>query len=732
MADGISIPGVTDKYKTNDLVDALMEVERVPLKREQEQLETYQSQQQAWRDMNSKMSSLRESVKSLYSFENPFNNKQASSSDEDAITVDADRNAEYGSFKIDVLHPAGADKFLSGNIDKNLKVEPGKYTFEVGGKTIEFNWKGGKLNDFVSSLNKRGNNLIKATLIGITSDKKALVFESLKPGIENKLVFKDQALEFAKSIDMISAVKATTVPLAMSQETFSTPVPLQPLPVEVEENPQAPISEEAENALGEPVTESTIEEVATPSPLFQEGLPPLSKDNVALTKSGIFIPPRGGVEIPIPGNLMTEGKQIIEFTIDAKETPDLTVEINNRLQQPLLPDPGFITFKGITVENDQSDTTLPAPDGGQTAPLVPVEDANFVYVKNSDGSEVQLPEGSVKTDEKTGQMKVSIALADYPNAQSIVLRNNNTGKELSVSIPQTWDSSKDLGFTPNHPVTVANDAQIKYEGITLSRSSNDIDDVVPNVTLHLHDKTEKTATIKIEPDKESAKDALITFVGKYNQVIAEMNILSTNKPEIVTELDYLSKDEQDKAMEKLGMFSSDFSLTNGKSTMQRIVSASYKYSDETQDIITMLNQIGISSNASGRAAGYNPSQMRGYLEVDEKKLDEQLERNLDQIKDLFGYDTDGDLIIDDGIGYTLDKQLTSWVQSGGIISTKTSALDSKIKSSNKKISDLETKLDTKEAQLKEKYSTMEGTLNSLESQQNTINNFVNQNSNNKK
>ena len=52
MADGISIPGVTDKYKTNDLVEALMETERIPLKREQNQLEVYQSQQNAWRDVN--------------------------------------------------------------------------------------------------------------------------------------------------------------------------------------------------------------------------------------------------------------------------------------------------------------------------------------------------------------------------------------------------------------------------------------------------------------------------------------------------------------------------------------------------------------------------------------------------------------------------------------------------------------------------------------------------------
>jgi len=44
---GINIPGVTDKYKTNDLVESLMKVERIPLTREQEHLDSYKGQQSA-------------------------------------------------------------------------------------------------------------------------------------------------------------------------------------------------------------------------------------------------------------------------------------------------------------------------------------------------------------------------------------------------------------------------------------------------------------------------------------------------------------------------------------------------------------------------------------------------------------------------------------------------------------------------------------------------------------
>ena len=89
----ISIPGVSDKYKTNDYIEALMQKERIPLNYEQDSLDRYKEQQNAWRDVNQKMSSLRESSRTLYSFENPFNNKLASSSDENAITATAGRDA---------------------------------------------------------------------------------------------------------------------------------------------------------------------------------------------------------------------------------------------------------------------------------------------------------------------------------------------------------------------------------------------------------------------------------------------------------------------------------------------------------------------------------------------------------------------------------------------------------------------------------------------------------------
>ena len=689
----ISIPGVSDKYKTNDYIDALMKKERIPLTREQESLDRYKEQQGAWRGVNQKMSALRDSTKTLYSFENPFNNKIANSSDERAITAEAGRDATVESIKVDVIKEATADKFLSQGLDKSSKVPKGVYTFEIGEKKITFNWKGGKVTDFVNSLNKRGVNTLKASLVGISDGKSALAIESLKTGDENRLVLKDDALTFALENKIVEKSKKDVTSFGTSLSEFESPID--------------------ESTLVNPKISETE----------QEGMPPLTKTFVDFDESSgkIIVPPRSGFTLSIPEEYRSVTSEVFEFSYSTEQVEDLTEELNiKRTTRPELPNVGIATFESITVENEQIETNLPPVS---TEPLLPITGHEDFYIHNSDGSEVKLESAGLSIDSETGEKTISFSLKDYPDAESIVVRNRNTGTQLAISEFSTYDEKKSLGYAPVNPVSEAGDAVIKYEGITITRPTNKIDDVVPHVTLNVKAPTKETATIDITSDKEAAKNALIEFVGRYNQVLAEMTILSENKPEIITELDYLSDAEKEEAEAKLGMFQNDFSLTNGKSSLRAIVTANYRWSDEAT--LTMLNQIGISSRASGSTGGYVASQMRGYLEIDEKKLDSALDEHMDEIKNLFGYDSDGDLVVDSGIGYAIDRQLTSWTQSGGIIASKNNGIDSKIKASESKIRRLETQLSSKESQLRNKYGQMDGTLNNLNAQSATVSNFAN-------
>ena len=672
-----------------------MKVERIPLTREQDTLETYKTQQSAWRDVNQKMSSLRDSVKTLYSYDNPFNSKLASSTDEYAITADAGRDAAFDSFKIDVVTPATCDRFLSKEIAKGEEVPEGTYTFKTGDKTISYKWRGGKIEDFIQSLNKRGANTIKASLIGVNKGQKALLIESLKSGAENRLIFEDAALDYALKKEMVRKTSSKSTTFGSRASELSSPA-------------------------ADKISETE-----------QEGMPELSNANVKASKTGLLVGPRGGGEIKIPQAVTANENSRVEFTIQAKKTNDITAAINQGLDEPDIPGAGSVTFGDVTVDNKSSETGIQAPDRPKED-LQEIRSNSVLYAVLADGTEneIEVPAAVWEFDPKSGQGQsatIGLDIKQFPGIKALAIKNRNTGVELEVSAMTAFDAKKDLGYEAVHAISQAGDAVIKYEGITITRPQNDIDDVVPGVTLHVNDKTERTATISIKPDTESAKDALIQFVGKYNQTVAEINILSQNKPEIIQELDYLTSDEKEDYQKKLGLFFNDFSLSNAKGSMQKIISTQYKYSENAE--ITMLNQIGISTNATNYS-GYNPGKMRGYLEIDEKKLDENLKNNLEDLKKIFGYDSDGDLIVDSGIGYLMDKQLTSYVQTGGILANKDSILNRQIDSTQKKITKLERQLDDKEAELRAKYSQMEGALNSLERQQEGISNFTKQNQRN--
>ena len=695
---GINIPGVTNQYNTNETVEKLMKIERIPLTREQNALESLKTEKDAWRDLNSKLSSLRDNSKTLYSFENPFNNKITSSTEEYAITADANRSASIQSFKVDVIQPATPDRFLSSELDSDYKVQEGTFTFKAGEKQLSFKWKGGSLKDFANAINKRGNNIIKASIIGASEGKKTLLIEAVKTGKENRLIFEDDAYKMAFDIKMIDKIKSKAVEFADEQKQIL------------------------------PVNKIEYEE-----PSY---MPKLSLTNIKFNEEDktVRVEPRGAYQVKIPEKILSDSNIHIQFSITPENTEDITSSINEKLMQPELPSAGNAEFEGIIVNNSLSDVNMNLPPV-PPEPLSPVTENQIVFAVMEDGTEkpvevkdlFSIKENDSETSNLNNSKYVDINLSEYKGIKSIAIRNTNTGTAFTISDFSALNPVQDLGYGPVNPVSVADDAIIKYEGITISRPSNKIDDVVPEITLNLHDKTEKTATISVKPDKESSKNTIIEFVGKYNQAIAELNILSQKKPEIIQELNYLTKEEQEEKGKKLGIFQSDFSLTNIKSNMASIISQNYVFSDTAK--ITMLSQIGIATNAGGFSGGYSQSKLRGYLEIDEKKLDAALDSNMDDIRQLFGYDTDGDLIIDSGIAYRLDKQISAYTQTGGILSLKTSTLDSKIKSSEQKISKLETQMNNKEAQLRSKYSQMEGSLNSLEAQQNTISNFTKQQNN---
>jgi len=305
-----------------------------------------------------------------------------------------------------------------------------------------------------------------------------------------------------------------------------------------------------------------------------------------------------------------------------------------------------------------------------------------------------------------------------------------------------------FAFKPIKAVSTAQDAIISMEGIDMMRPTNVIDDIIPSVTITARGVSERAERLEIRPDREGIKDAIIALVGNYNRLLGELNVLLTPAPaadaagseasnrraaamRIIDELTYLDKDEVEQMKERLGGFAGDSSLTQFRSNLLRAVSSPYPTDDEYD--ISLLAQIGISTNPGGLRGGYNQSRLRGYLQIDPKELDAAIENNLPAIRQLFAYDTNGDMLADTGAAYNLDaiaKPLDA-KEIGGIISLKTGTIDSRISQDKRRIDTMERQLASKEADLKIQYSRMENAYNRMEQMSSSLDNFSQQNSNNR-
>lgn len=657
MSD-LYIPGVKSRFGTDDLVENLMKLERLPKERAEKTVETQKEIKSNWQDVGRRIAGLREAARVLYSFQNPFNDRIGISDNESIVSATATRQADEQQRRFTVSQLASADRFLSEPLAKDANVPAGTYTFSVGEKKISLPWRGGGIQNFIDSLNRRGSGDLKASLLSIQAGSKSLLIESLISGKENGLNFEDAALDLAVDIGMLQKIATASEEIALGDSG----------------------------------------EANIPAKTFR-----------SLSFTGQF---KGGEDL------------VLSYEVKANET-EYTAQEQGTFTGPPMPQPGSIQYGGITIQNEA--LRIDIPQRQAPAPPQPFSTDEVLLLRYTDGSSSRLPGVGLSNDFSEIRLPLN-SLESGKTIASLEVDNQNTHRNITIKNISIGDPNSRAGFRPKNPISIAEDAILSIDGIALSRPDNTIEDLVPGVSIHLHALSEKPVNISIEPDREGAKDSIINTIGSYNRLMAEINVLLRNDEKLITELSYLDKDEQEAMQEKLGLFQGDSSLGQLRSSLQARVSSSYP-TDAERDL-ALLAQIGISTNASARggSSGYDASRLRGYLEIDEKKLDAALIKDIHAVAQLFGNDNDGDRIIDSGFAYEIDTLTRAWTETGGILALKTSGIDRNIANQEKRIQNLDAQLANKESELKRKYGMMEGALNTMERTSQSIDQFNTNNS----
>lgn len=645
MSD-LSIPGVSNKYNTSEMIKAIMDVEKLPLNRLEERKSEFESQRQVWQQVNRTIDAFRESARTLYGFENPFQNLLASSSQESALTATASRQAEESVHTLEVVKAATVDKLASASLSEEFTIPEGEYAYKIGDEEVSIDFRGGTLDDFSRAVNRRGKGVLAASVIRDTFATKVLVLSGLKTGEENKLFFNDKARELGIEMGMLQR---------QMENSFSV------------------------------------------SP-------------------GKVIDPGEKEEIPVGTSL--SGSQTMKIRYQVENIPRDEYKAPEPPPGPSLDAPEGISLEGISINSEASSVVLP-----QWTPPPPPPYSESKQILSIDGKALE----AISGEDGIFTMEIDASDAGGTISSLQVDNSGNTHRKVSVESITVEDRASRGDVTPARAVSTAGNAVLKLEGIEIERSSNEIDDIIPGVTFNLRGPSDGPVEISIEPDKEQIKERLIQFVGTYNQLVTKLNILTSSNENVVNEIEYFTDEEREEALDQLGLFQGDSTFIQLKNRLQQIISAPYETSADNR--LSMLSQIGISTNSSGFGGGLDARRLRGYLEINEGVLDSTLDSDLvPAIRELFGRDSDGDLVVDTGLGYEADQYTTFYTRTGGLIATRISGINQRIQRADNDIEAMEVDLDRKEQQLRIKYGQMESALSTMEENSRALDN-LNNNSN---
>ncbi len=663
MSD-ITIPGVTNKYNTSKIIADTMKLERLPLKREEERVAKFKKDKAAWADINKSIGDVRTSAQDLYNFNNPFEDKVVDTTNSAAITGTATRAAQSTTDKVTVKQVASADSFLSSSLPDNYNVPAGTYGFTVGKKEVTFQYGGGTVKDFVRVLNQKASNLLTANVVNDTSTTQVVQITAKDTGAENKLTFTKDSQKLGVDMGFLQSSGTTERTVAL--------------------------------------TSSNI----------QAWNKPLSEVKPEISGGAVTLGPGGEISIPISPPVAAQQNLVLEVKVKVTDLPHTNQAQAAAPTGPNLPNTGGIDFKGVKIQSQGSKSGLP-PYQPPPPPKV-VNDLGVLYMQDGSNT-VKLP----PVKDTPGEQTIQVPLSQYvQNLSALNVRNDNTYRKITIEGVKVYNPNSRGQYSPVHVVSKAQDSIIDLNGIEVRRPSNKISDAIPGVTLDVNEPTRAPVTVDVHPDTKKIKNAIINFVGNYNKLLTDIVIYTSNDPKVIDEVSYFNSQQRADAHKKLGMFQGDITLAQIKSHLQEDMMN--RYPTAAGSNLDLLAQIGISTNVSKSYSGFDISKLRGYLEVDTNTLDNALKNNLQSVKDLFGYDSTGDLVINTGAAYEVNNYLKAFNQTGGIIAMKEQSYDQSISQTNQSIDNLKQRLAQKEQDLKNKYAQMEGAIATMQQQSKSL------------
>ena len=126
-------------------------------------------------------------------------------------------------------------------------------------------------------------------------------------------------------------------------------------------------------------------------------------------------------------------------------------------------------------------------------------------------------------DATDGKVVASILNVGGDTPYKLILKSTDTGTNNTMTISSTGDAVTNLGIADDATSHIqhANNLEATFDGVSITRSSNTIDDLITGVTIKA--TKEVSSDISIKQDTSTISDSLQNFVDKYNDLINNLN-----------------------------------------------------------------------------------------------------------------------------------------------------------------------------------------------------------------
>jgi len=524
----LRLPGLFTGIDTSKLIAQLMAIERRTLNMYEQRKSLWEDRKDALSTLETKLETLRSSVKAL-SDARELRAFAAASSDSDVLTAEASYNAFEGNHTVVIKQLANAERWVHTSgleyaEDYVGDGEAGTFIYSYNHKeTVITTTATTTLEDLVGLINNDANNPgVTASLLH-HNDAYHLVLNGNDAGTDYEISINASTTEVweAKSALTADSDNAALSTKIIDLDQFSGTL-----------GATDKITINGTDKSGNPI--SQVELAVTSNTKITHLISEINDAFDGIAKAAFV-----------------NGK--IVLTDDSCGASDISISLE------FVKDPGGDA--ALTLPTDTEDWTV--TQGGTAGTLTDFEPADFSETQSAQDSKIRIdgyPSGlgiaEVQTLSKTSKATGGTFTLTYDGETTNVISYNATTTQIQDALEalsnvevgditvsgNTLNENGNTTFTFRHNAGDVSMISIDASDLTpssgwtfsettkgddtncwISRSSNTIDDVISGVALHLHDTTDANGEeITLTRDIESVKEKLNSMVDAYNAAVAHI------------------------------------------------------------------------------------------------------------------------------------------------------------------------------------------------------------------